>query len=145
MKIGSHNEYIELIELERLPEGIQCSGDINLQVTVKIKEFQGSYSGVWLEVPEMKKFLEELKALDKSRKGSAKISSTSPEEFILEIRSSDNLGHIEIETQLHRLQWSGPTYWPILLKGGFEVEPEAISELILCFKNLTNKQKLTRN
>ena len=138
MKIGSNNEYIELIELERNPEGTPCAGDINLQVNLKLQEFQGSYSGVWVEATEMARFLVELKALEASRNGSAKICSMSPEEFILEIRSSDSLGHMEIETQLHRLQYSGPKYWPIFLKGGFEAQPKTISEIISCFRSFTN-------
>lgn len=137
MKIGNKSEYIELKELEKNPKGTPGAGDINLQVNIKLQDFQGSYSGVWVESTEMNRFLVELKALEKSRKGNAKISSMSPEEFILEIRSSDNLGHMEIETQLHRLQFSGPKYWPIILKGGFEAQPEAISELISCFKDFS--------
>lgn len=125
MKIGSDNEFIELVELERNPKRTLCAGDIKLQVNLKLQDFNGTYSGVWLE------------ALEESRKGSARITSMSPEEFILEIRSSDNLGHLEIKTQLHRHQYSGPKYWPIYLRGGFEVQPDTIRQLMSCFKAFT--------
>ncbi|WDE09371.1 hypothetical protein [Thalassomonas haliotis] len=138
MKIGSEKEYIEIEELKRSPKGTPCAGDVNIRVGLNLQAFCGSYDGIWLELPEMERFLSELKTLDEKRNGSAKISSMSPEEFTLEIRSSDSLGHMEIETQLHRYQYSGPKYWPIYLKGGFEVLPETIRQLISCIEALTN-------
>ncbi|KZZ50444.1 hypothetical protein A3759_17100 [Thalassolituus sp. HI0120] len=138
MKIGTKEEYIELEELERNPEGSPCAGDVHVSVALVLKAFSGSYDGIRLELPEMQRFIAELETLDEKRNGSAKISSMSPEEFVLEIRSSDALGHMEIEAQLHRYQYSGPKYWPIHLKGGFETQPETIRQLILCFKSLTN-------
>nr|WP_320012435.1 hypothetical protein [uncultured Desulfobulbus sp.] len=138
MKIGIDEEYVEIEELERNPDGTPCAGDVNVKVTLQLQDFSGSYSGVWLELPEMEKFIDELKALDKKRIGCAKISSMSPDEFLMEIRSSDSLGHMEIEIQLHRYQYSGPKYWPIYLRGGFEVQPDTIGQLISCFKKLTS-------
>lgn len=137
MKIGTDTEYIRLKEMERIPEGVPCAGDINLEVHLVLQDFRGAYSGIWLEVPVMEKFLQDLSVLEKSKRGKAIITSMSPEEFVLEIRSSDNLGHLEIEVQLHRYQYSGPKYWPIFLKGGFEAQPETVIKLISCFKNFT--------
>lgn len=138
MKIGNDNEYIKLEKLERIPAGIPCAGDINVSVSLNFQAFSGSYSGVWLEAPEVDEFLKQLEALYHGRKGSAKITSMSPEEFVLEIRSSDDLGFMKIEAQLHRYQYSnGPKYWPIYLRGGFEVQPETIKQVISCFKAFT--------
>lgn len=140
MRIGSDNEYIELEQLERIPEGIPCAGDINLKVSLILQEFRGSYSGVWLETPQVHEFIKQLEALDNGRICSAKITSMSPEEFVIEIRSSDDLGYVEIEAQLHRYQYSdhGSKYWPIYLRGGFEVQQETIKQLISCFKAFIN-------
>ena len=114
MKIGRDNEYIILQNLERVPEGIPCAGDINLRVSLNFQEFSGSYSGVWLEASEVDEFLKQLEAVHHGRKGSAKINSMSPEEFVFKIRSSDDLEFMEIEAQLHRYQYSnGSKYWPI--------------------------------
>lgn len=138
MRIGSPSEYIELTELEKVPSGTPAGvGDVMLRVTVRLQSFNGSYDQVWVRLSEMQEFLQQLEALEKSRSGHAKLSSMSPDEFTLEIRSADALGHMEIETQLHRYQYSGPKYWPIYLRGGFEVEPHAIVELITFFEELT--------
>ncbi|WP_018016484.1 hypothetical protein [Teredinibacter turnerae] len=138
MKIGSEEEYIEIEELERNPEGSPCAGDVNVRITLSLQAFAGVYDGVWIEQSVMKKFIVELEKLDEKRSGMARVSSMSPEEFVFEIRSSDSLGHMEIEVQLHRHQYSGPKYWPIYLKGGFEAQPETIVQLMSCFKKLAN-------
>jgi len=138
MKIGSEEEYIDIEELERNPEGSPCAGDVNVGITLSLQAFTGVYDGVWLEWPEIKRFIVELEKLDEKRSGKARVSSMSPEEFVFEIRSSDSLGHMEVEVQLHRYQYSGSTHWPIYLKGGFEAQPETIRQLISCFKKLAN-------
>ena len=133
MRIGSDIEYLEIIEIERLPEGTPCAGDVKVSVLVQFKEFSGKYSEVWLELPVINYFLDELTRLEDSRRGSASIESMSPDEFYLEIRSSDSPGHMEVEVSLQRFQYSGPKYWPIKLSGGFQVEPETINQLIKGF------------
>jgi hypothetical protein len=140
MKIGTDNEYIELKKLERIPEELPGAGDVNLSVSLNFQKFKGTYSGIWLEAPEIKKFIDQLEGFDHGKKNSAKITSMSPEELILEIRSSDKLEWIEIEAQLHRYQYSdkGYKYWPVYLRGGFEVPQETIPLLISCFKAFTH-------
>ena len=138
MMIGSEKEYIQIEELGRNPAGTPCAGDINLRVMLKLQGFSGSHDGIWVEHSEIERFISELGTLDKKREGSAKILSMSPQEFTLEIRSSDKLGHIEIEVQLHRHQYSGPKCWPVYLKGGFEVQPETIRQLMSCFNTFTS-------
>jgi hypothetical protein len=138
MRIGTEKEFIELTELDRNPSGTPCAGDIQINVSVKLQEFGGRYSEVWLEFSAMKCFLTQIEALEEFRQGSAKISSMSPEEFSFEIRSSDKLGHMEIEVSLQRYQHSGPKYWPTEISGGFQIDSQAIKQLILCFRRFTN-------
>jgi len=137
MKIGTKEAYVEIEELERYPGSTPCSGDVKVNVTLAFQNFSGSYDEVWLELAEMERFIMELEILDEKRNGNAKISSMSPEEFALEIRSSDSQGHMEIEAHLHRYQYNGSKRWPIFLKGGFETQPETIRQLISYFKALT--------
>ncbi|HDX8592742.1 hypothetical protein ACK32U_06885 [Aeromonas dhakensis] len=138
MKIGSKKESLELDVMERNSKDSPCAGDIKLRVALNLQEFSGSYNGIWLEFTDMERFILDLKSLDETRVGSAKISSMSPDEFILEIRSSDSLGHIEMEVQLHRYQYSGTQSWPVYLKGGFVAEPEYVKKLISCFTEFTS-------
>ena len=142
MKLGSGSEFIELTELERTPKRVPCAGDIRVEVSIRLQDFNGRYSGVWLEFAEMARFISQLEDLEKTRRGSARISGMSPKEFSFEIRSSDKLGHMEVEVSLQRYQYSGRKYWPVSISGGFEVEPESIGLLISCFNEFT-KERIT--
>lgn len=138
MKIGSDEEYVEIEKLERNPEGAPCAGDVKVRVALCLQAFSGSHRGVWFALPEMERFISELEMLDAKRSGSARILSMSPGEFALEIRASGPLGHMEMEVQLQRRQYSGPRCWPTYLKGGFEAKPETARQLVSCFKALAN-------
>ncbi|MBU1219649.1 hypothetical protein KKF34_18025 [Myxococcota bacterium] len=141
MRIGSDIEYIEIEEIERILEGFPCAGDVRLRVSLSLQEFRGSYDGIWLDLTEVESFLDSLSVLDEERQGIARIVSISPGEFIFEIRSSDKSGHMEIEVQLRRYQYSGTRYWPIYLSGGFQVQPDAIKQLIVGFKSFIKEAK----
>ncbi|MGY1511439.1 WapI family immunity protein [Aeromonas hydrophila] len=138
MKVGTNSEYIELESLEKNQKGGPCVGDIRVRVVLNLQAFSGAHNGIWFEFTEMNRFISDLKSLDETRVGSAKISSMSPDEFMLEIRPSDSLGHIEMEVQLHRYQYSGVKNWPVYLKGGFFIESEDIKKLISCFTEFTS-------
>ncbi|WP_076588894.1 hypothetical protein, partial [Vibrio ostreicida] len=88
MIIGSTDEFIEIEELERS----QPNGDVGVYTKLKLQDFSGSYSGIFIGEPEIKLFCEQLARLNSSRQGLAKINSLTPEEFQLEIRSVGNLG-----------------------------------------------------
>lgn len=137
MKIGTKEEYIKIEELERNPENSPCAGDVNVSVTLGLQKFSGFHDGIWFEFSEIKKFITELEILNEKRNGCAKISSIDQKEFVLEIRSSDASGNMEINTQLHQYQYGEIKCWLNHLKGSFETPPEAIKQLISCFKTLT--------
>lgn len=63
MLIGREEEHIELELLEQVSEHSPTPGDVHVRATVKIQEFGGSYSGVWLSQPDLTKFVEQLKTL----------------------------------------------------------------------------------
>ena len=138
MKIGTEEEFMELIELERNPQNSPCAGDVKVNVTIKLQSFFGQYSDVWLELPEVEMFLIKLQELNQSRSGNATIESMSPNEFSLDIRESEEPGQMEIKTSLQRYQYSGEKQWPTKISGGFHVEPEAIGQLITGMKLLIN-------
>lgn len=136
MRIGSDNEFIEISELARAPESTPNAGDVRVSVQIKLGEFGGRYDAVWLEEPILKCFISELESLENNRQGSASLESMSPNEFRLTIRSRDSLGHFVVEVFLLRYQYSGPTYWPTSVSGGFEVDPCALRLILDGFKEL---------
>ncbi len=136
MRIGSEKEYIEIIEHERMPDDTPTPGDVRIKVRVRLKEFSGSYEDVWLEKLELDNFLSVFTKLVETRNGKARINSMSPDEFWVEFRPIDRAGHFEVEVQLKRFQYSGPTYWPTIVAGGFEFDPTTLPEIEKAFKKL---------
>jgi hypothetical protein len=136
MQIGSENELIELLEIERAPEGAPNAGDVRVSVRVKLQEFCGLYDAVWLEEPALRRFLSEFAEVESKRRGSVSLESASPDEFRLTIRSRDGHGHFVAEVLLSRYQYSGPIYWRTTVSGGFEVDPTSLPSILKQFKSL---------
>jgi hypothetical protein len=132
--IGRDREHLELEEMERVPQHLPTPGDVRVNVNLRLQEFRGSYSNVWLSRPDLEKFVEQLKLLIKTRKTAAKLEAMSPGEFCFELRPYDSLGHFEASVQLGRHQFSGPTYWPTVLSGGFEVDPSELESILAGFR-----------
>lgn len=134
--IGRDDEHLELEEMERVPTQLPTPGDVQVKVTLRLQDFRGSYSNVWLSKPDLERFVEDLELLVETRKTTAKLNGMSPGEFSLELRPYDSLGHFEASVQLGRHQYSGPTYWPTVLSGGFEVEPSDLVSILAGFRAL---------
>ncbi|MEM9088721.1 MAG: hypothetical protein AAGC93_08270 [Cyanobacteria bacterium P01_F01_bin.53] len=135
MKLGSDSDYLEIIELERVPLHLPRAGDIRVSVEIRIQDFCGKYQDVWLGKEHIEKFVASLSSLESSRKGSACLSSLSLNEFKLEIRAMDALGHMEVELSLQRFFYSsgsksfGSRSRPVKLSGGFSIDPGQVSFL----------------
>ena len=138
MKIGNYQEFISIIEQERLPDNTPTPGDVRLKVSVCIKEFSGSYENVWIDKDELKKFLLDFIKLEERREGRARLESMSPDEFWMEFRSIDRAGHVGVEVQLKRLQYSESELWPRMIAGGFEFDVSTLPQLVREFKKLVS-------
>lgn len=136
MKIGDNNEYIELIVQERVPESLPTSGDIRVKVCVQLQEFRGIHENVWLDKIELNRLIKELITVNKTRQGKIYLKSMSPDEFWVEIRSIDSVGHFELQVQLKRYQYSRSTKWSTSIAGGFELDVSQLESIINGFSAL---------
>lgn len=136
MHIGSNTDLIDIIELERAPKGVPNEGDVRVCVQVTLGEFSGRYEAVWLEEPTLREFIEQLATIEADRAGSATLTSCSPDEFVLKIRSRDRLGHFVAEVSLCRYRYCGNSSWPTTVSGGFEIEPSSLPFLLDEFRSL---------
>ena len=134
--IGRDDEHLQLEAMEWVPAHHPMPGDVRVQVTLRLQDFCGSYSGVWLSKPELERFLKELESLEDSRKATARLDAVSPNEFSLELRPYGHLGHFEASVLLGRHQFSGPSCWPTTLCGGFEVDPAGLPSILSGFRAL---------
>ena len=133
--IGRDEEHIKLEEMERVSHHLSMPDDVQVKVNLRLQDFHGSYSHVWLYKPDLERFVEELKLLVETRRTSAKLEAMSPEEFSLELRPCDSLGHYEASVRLGRYQYSGSTYWPTMISGGFEIGSD-LNHILADFKAL---------
>ncbi|WP_425493874.1 WapI family immunity protein [Lysobacter gummosus] len=138
MRIGCELEHVSITLLERCPRQTPTEGDVRVHVAVVLGEFCGAYDSIWLERPVLAKFVEDLRGLELTRAGEATLQSMSPGELTLKFRSRDNLGHIVVEVLLQRFQYSGPTYWPVVVSGGFELDPTDLPRILKQFYELSS-------
>lgn len=133
MRVGSEQDFIELIELERVLGGLPCSGDVAIYVGFGARGFAGVVEETWLGYSDVEQFLDAIESLEKSGVGAAKISSLIPEEFSLEIRSIDKQGHILIQVELGSGRFIQSERQPLYFKGAFEIGLSTMVELKRCF------------
>tara|TARA_B100000749_G_scaffold70248_1_gene52762 strand:- start:859 stop:1284 length:426 start_codon:yes stop_codon:yes gene_type:complete len=136
MIIGTEENHIEIVELERAPDGVPNAGDLRVLISIKLREFAGKYDSVWIEEPTFHDFIKTLETVEKSRNGAARLESCSPDELTIEIRSRDSHGHFVAIVSLSRYQYSGPTYWKTSVSGGFELDPSSLPIIVNSFKKL---------
>lgn len=136
MKIGSENNSIEIIEMERAPKGVPNEGDVRVLVQVVLGEFSGKYESVWLEEPALREFISRFEEVERERAGNVTLESCSPDEFVLKVRSRDALGHFAVDVSLCRHRYFNGASWPTSVSGGFEIDPTSLPAILNDFKNL---------
>ncbi|SRR6266566_1815481 len=92
MVIEQGSNYIEL-EISSPAPGSRAR---RTSVGAACGEFRGVRAEVWLEPGELEGFLEDLRGLEKARKGRATLSAEDPRDFQLTIASIDRSGHLEV-------------------------------------------------
>lgn len=140
MRIGSGKEFVEITEIERVPQGVPDAGDVRVSVEVKLGEFGefgGRYDSIWLEASALMCFVNELKVAENCRQGGASLQSMSPDEFRLHIQSRDAVGHFAVEVLLSRHHHSGPANRLTSVSGGFEIDPDSLPAVLNAFKALS--------
>jgi hypothetical protein len=136
MHIGSQTDFVEILELERAPQGSPSAGNVRISVQVTLGEFKGKYESVWLEEPCLGVFVRELATVETTRKACVTLKSASPDEFLLTIYSRDALGHFAGEVSLTRHRYIGETLWPATVSGSFEIDPTSLPSLLEAFRSL---------
>ncbi len=134
---GTAEYFLELEELERLPDSTPTPGDVRVKALVRFGEFRGSYSEVWLSKPDLERFVEELQALDETDTGKARFEAMSPDEMVIEFQPVD-ARHVDVFVLIGRRQYSdsGSTYWPTAVSGGFGIERQQLPSVVAMFRTL---------
>ena len=139
MKIESNDrktflniDYVDC-EIERYPS-------VCVAITVQDGEFRGYNKDIWFKLDLLKDFIDNLKILEKTRKGWLLLESMSPEEFQIKIESYDLSGHMVLNYKISKYTHQIPKTNIISLTGGFELDVSYLINIISDFTNLANEQ-----
>lgn len=125
-------EYVDC-EIERYPS-------VCVAITVQDREFRGYNKDVWFELDLLKEFIDNLKILEKTRKGSVSVNSMSPEEFEIKIETYDLSGHMILNYKISQYAHLVPETKVISLTGGFELDVSFFISIISDFAHLADEE-----
>lgn len=117
---------IERMERDDLPH----LPSVRVAVTLSGEGFQGSYDSVWLEDDEVRRFLAELEAFERTRQGPVHLSAMSPDEFELTVKAVDRVGHFRIEASLQRLVAMTNGLVPFTVAVALEPDPGSLPRMM---------------
>ena len=96
LKIEDGSDRLTLVLLERGVD--QGEGDTRLRVKAESVGFDGNAFScdvsVWIDRSAAQGFISALAALEEARRGSARLTSMSPDQFLLEVSVVDSVGHV---------------------------------------------------
>lgn len=140
MRIESNNkksflniEYVDC-EIERYPS-------VCVAITVQDGDFRGYNKDVWFDLNLLKSFIDNLKIIEKTRRGSASFNSMSPEEFEVKIETYDLSGHMVLNYKISQYINHMPKTKVLSLTGGFELDSSLFINTISDFAYLANEKK----
>ena len=102
--------------LELTPTPDPEAGGIRAEVRIRVRGMNTLFTAetsCWIDSRAMAEFADQLRVLEKRRKGVAALKSMSPGELLLEIRSTDRSGHMAAFGQVGHWFCSQPgnPYW----------------------------------
>jgi hypothetical protein len=132
VRIDGETGFLELERCESLSGS--CPGDdILLEVTVAIRGFAAE-DQAWVLGSEWGAFVAEVRQLERDRQGRASVEGMSPDEFRLEVFSTDRAGHMALTGKVRRPHVEGFT---LSLEFGFAFAPDLLPQLVRDFAALT--------
>ena len=115
MLIKDGENFLELTVIHR-SNTVYDAGDTQFAVRLQItgqKTIFAVEAGCWIELRLLVAFAKQLSTLEEQRQGAAALQSMSPDEFQLEIRSTDQIGQMAAVGQVGH--WfhtgAGDPYW----------------------------------
>jgi hypothetical protein len=124
MKLEGNNGSLEL-ESSELP-GTQRDDDVLLNVSVKARGYSAADQS-WVVGSDWSKFPSELVTLEQNRQGLALVEGASPNDFRLEIYSTDSVGHMAARGHVG---WRTPDDQLLQLTFGFHFDPDRLPKLL---------------
>ena len=141
MKLQDGQSYLDLEVTDQLPLGSQRAGDTRFAVRVRMAGPDSTFtaeSWAWVDGRALAGFAQDLRRLDDARQGSSGfLPAMSPDEFRMEIRSTDHAGHMGVFGWVADHCYGG-VGGPHLSKVAFGIpfDPGELSRLVREFERL---------
>src|SRR5262245_10568595 len=119
MRIDGENGWVEVVRRE---------DEEAFDVRSSVGAFAGRNPRVWIDANDQRRFLGELRDLERNRRGEARVAAMSPDEFELVVRLVDSLGHVWVEGMIGRLQYFGQRSDRTVLS--FSLDPTSLPLLV---------------
>ncbi|HEY9631347.1 MAG TPA: hypothetical protein V6C84_28995 [Coleofasciculaceae cyanobacterium] len=129
MLIRERDNFLEMTATERVPDHLHTPGDTRFEIRVESFGFAGQ-GWIWVDLQNLKSFIDHLRELENQRQGEAELSSMSPDQFWLRIFSTDSLGHMALVGQLSRFKHE--------LKFGFSFDPSVLPSIVKDFQAIAS-------
>lgn len=106
--------------------------DRSISCSVKFTShgFCGSNRSIWFSREELEKFIGELEALEKNRRGAARLTAMSPEEFSLSVSVDDSAGHTYCHVAISRQIFDFGRRLAQNVSGSFATDPSALASML---------------
>lgn len=123
---GSNDERLEITVADLGPPGTPGDEDVLLNVTVVV----GGYSAAdqcWVVGSEWRGFMEDLRKLERTRRGQADLVGATPEKLAIRFAATDAAGHMSVAGTVG---WHTPASFLHKLEFGFSFDPGVLANLV---------------
>lgn len=127
---GSGGETLDISAIQCCPQ----LGDHELRVRVVVGDYCG-FAGGWVDRVVAASFVEQLRELERLRRGQAELVSISPGDLRLVLRAADGLGHMCATGVVGRSGIASVTF-PLRFEFGFHFDPDPLPALVRGFEGL---------
>lgn len=119
----------QILTIERSESGeagTPAERDLLLSLAVVVGGYRAN-DDVWVLADEWRKFMEELRALQSSRKGAATLKGASPQDLELVLKATDLTGHMAVSGFIG---WNSPDGFYQKLEFGFEFDAGRLASIV---------------
>lgn len=127
----------QLASIKLYRKDIGPHGSVQLAVRLVGYGFSGRHPNVWVSREDLRSFLADLRSLERSRRGEARLASMSPDELSLHIRITDPAGHVRIDAAIWRIHY-GSDFEPAAVRLGFSFDPSRLPTILKSFERLAD-------
>ena len=133
MNLRSEDGYSTLT-LEPCGSELFAYPSLCFSASLKTPDVSGGIGELWFALDAFEEFLRGLATLHLDRSGSVQLASMSPDEFFLEFRALDRLGHLGVRLGFSGFRYSGRVSFPYSLSAGFQIDPTALPYITEAFR-----------